>query len=342
MTRDWKPGDPLDDWSGEDIDAYLSETSGPIPFPSRNVVPAQPVATSEPVALPYERPLADLERGAPGPLIADGLMVPGRAVTVVYGPGGVGKGHIACEAIKHLSAIGPVLIVDYEAHESEWGNRLDAMEVRDNVFYVVPKLQLPKETEAIREAVERTGAKAIVLDSYQAATPDGRVHAEQADVPREMFHALARIGVPALVLAHVTKSSGEHPPYPYGSVFVHSYARMTWSVRKLSQEDEPLRVELRNQKSNDRKLELPRVRVFTREADGRLVVTSEISLTHADAILIVLQRSSVPLSPSGVYSGLDWQDLLWDSATPEQIRQLLKNDKGGRFIRSGDGWAPRR
>jgi hypothetical protein len=215
------------------------------------------------------------------------------------------------------------------------------MDVTGNVHYRVPDLQLPKEAGLLRDEVARIGAIAVVLDSYQAATPDGRIHAEQADVPREMFHALARIGVPALVLAHVTKSGGDHQQYPYGSVFVHNLARMTWSVRKLSQDDEPLRVELRNQKSNDRQLELPTVLAFP-YVDGKIIPAREMVRSHADAILLVLTRSNVPLSAAGVYSALDWANLLWDTATPEQIRQLLKNDKGGRFVRHSEGWAPKR
>jgi hypothetical protein len=340
LSRDWKPGDPLDDWSGEDIEAILAETSGPIPFPSRNVATeAEPPATQEPAVLPPSRWLADMDPVTPGAMLADGLMVP-EGVTVLYGPGDVGKGHVACEAIRHLSAVGPVLILDYETHPSEWRRRLGMMVPRKQlarVAYMVPELQLPKEAATVRDEVARIGAIAVVLDSYQAATPDGRVHNEQADVPREMFRALARVGVPALVLAHVTKSGGEHPPYPYGSVFVHNYARMTWSAGKLSQEDEPLRVELRCRKSNDRTPELPRLYQFDYKGD-KLTVTREMMLTRGEALHRVLMDSNVPMSAAAVYAALEFRGMLWEGASVSTIGNLLSHDRKGRFARGVNGW----
>jgi hypothetical protein len=275
----------------------------------------------------------------PGAMLADGLMVP-EGVTVLYGPGDVGKGHVACEAIRHLVMLGPVLILDYETHPSEWRRRLGMMMQTpqlSRVAYMVPELSLPKEAANIRDEVARIGAKSVVLDSYQAATPDGRVHAEQADVPREMFRALARVGVPGLVLAHVTKSGGDHQAYPYGSVFVHNYARMTWSAAKLSQEDEPLRVELRCRKSNDRKPELPRVYEFGYEGD-RLKVTRELALGKGDAIARVLAAATLPLSPAGVLTALTYHGLSWEGATPASIANLLAHDRKERFTHTAQGW----
>jgi len=324
------------------MDALLAEaTSEPVVAfpPSRIVVPAQPEASAEPDPLRPWQWLADMDPVTPGAMLADGLMVP-EGVTVLYGPGDVGKGHVACEAIRHLSAVGPVLILDYETHPSEWRRRLGMMlsdpQLR-RVAHMVPELSLPKEATAIRGIVADMGAVAVVLDSYQAATPDGRVHAEQADVPREMFRALARVGVPALVLAHVTKSGGDHQPYPYGSVFVHNYARMTWSAGKLSQEDEPLRVELRCRKSNDRQPELPRVYQFTYAGDV-LTVEREMMLTHGEAIAMVLLASDVPMTAAGIFTALDYRGLMWEGANVDNIGALLRADRKGRFRRTEGGW----
>jgi hypothetical protein len=287
---------------------------------------------------PYHRisDMADVEIGA---LLADGLMVP-EGATVLYGPGGVGKGHVACEAIRNLLPHGPVLIVDYEAHPSEWKRRLAAMLTpvqQEQVAHMVPPQSLPKSEQLIRAVVREVGARALILDSYQAATPDGKAHADIADVPRDMFGSIARIGVPALILAHVTKSGGEHQPYPYGSVFVHSYARMTWSMAKRSQDDEPLRVELRNQKLNDRQLELPRVYEFVYGPYG-LRAHREVIMTRAEAILMVLQASDVPMTPAKIYTALDYRGWLAEGQTVDNIGALLRMDRKDRFIRVPQGW----
>lgn len=308
-----------------------------VPFPA--VVPPPEAQSAEPPHVTQWRWLSDMDPVTPGEMLADGLMVP-EGVTVLYGPGDVGKGHVACEAIRWLTVAGPVLILDYETHPSEWRRRLGMMLSEPQlakVAHMVPELSLPKEASNLRDVVAEIGAVAVVVDSYQAATPDGKVHAEQADVPREMFRALARIGVPALVLAHVTKSGGEHQPYPYGSVFVHNYARMTWSAGKVSQEDEPLRVELRCRKSNDRVPEMPRVYQFTYEGD-RLAVSREMVLTRGEAIARVLFASDIPMSPGAIYTALDYANLLWEGATVENIGSLLRADRKGRFRRMPNGW----
>lgn len=337
-----KPND--EDWDLDDIPEGLigpgnrpARAASPFSFP--DVGPSPEARGEQGESLQGWQWMLDLEAKDPAVLLADGLMVP-EGVTVLYGPGNVGKGHIACEAIRHLAPLGPVLILDYETHPSEWRRRLGMMlpdELLGKVAHMVPDKSLPKEAEALRGVVGEIGARAIILDSYQAATPDGKVHAEQADVPREMFRALARIGVPALVLAHVTKSGGDHQPYPYGSVFVHNYARMTWSAGKLSQEDEPLRIELRCRKSNDRMPELPRVYEFTYGPDA-IRVQREMMLTHGEAIALVLGGSDKPMSPAAVFTALDYQGLLWEGATVDNIGSLLRADRKGRFMRHPTGW----
>lgn len=333
-----------EDWDLDDLplgitdpsEARASPAPAILPFPDRP--PPEATGSEKPSALRWQW-MAEVEAVDPGALLADGLMVP-EGVTVLYGPGDVGKGHVACEAIRHLVRQGPILILDYETHPSEWRRRLGMMlspEHLGKVAHIVPDKSLPKEADALHDLVADIGAHAIILDSYQAATPDGKVHAEQADVPREMFRALARIGVPALVLAHVTKSGGDHQPYPYGSVFVHNYARMTWSAGKLSQEDEPLRVELRCRKSNDRTPELPRVYEFTYAPDG-LRVTREMMLTHGEAIALVLGASDKPMTPAAIFTALDYQGLLWEGATVDNIGSLLRADRKGRFTRHASGW----
>ena len=335
MSREYE------DWDLNDLPAGITDPADAsrrraapfAPFP--DVGPSPEALTDKPEAFRWMEGIEAVEVSA---MLADGLMVP-EGVTVLYGPGDVGKGHVACEAIRHLVPLGPVLILDYETHPSEWRKRLGMMipNQLDKVAHMVPAKSLPKDVEAIRGVVKETGAVAIILDSYQAATPDGRVHAEQADVPREMFRALALLEVPTLVLAHVTKSGGDHQPYPYGSVFVHNYARMTWSAGKLSQEDEPLRVELRNRKSNDRPPEVPRVYEFLYGASG-IRVERQMVLTHGEAIAFVLTNSTVPMSPAGILIALDYAGLLWEGATVDNIGSLLRADRKGRFVRRTQGW----
>lgn len=336
MSRDNQDWD-LDDIPYGIIDPADKSRGPSLPLPEP-FVPPKAAATDKPPVLRGYQWVSDMDAIDPAALLADGLMVP-EGVTILYGPGNVGKGHMACEAIRHLTPIGPVLIIDYETHPSEWRRRLGAMlppESLSRVAHVVPEKSLPKEADTLRGIVSEIGACAVIVDSYQAATPDGKVHAEQADTPREMFRAFARLGVPALVLAHVTKSGGEHQPYPYGSVFVHNYARMTWSAGKLSQDDEPLRIEIRNRKSNDRMPEPPRIYEF-KYAGDTIAVSREIALSHAEAIASVMSETK-PMSAAAVLTALDYANLIWEGATVDNIGSLLRADRKGRFRRVPQGW----
>lgn len=338
MSREYQDWD-LDDLPEGIIDpADKSQRAAlPVPLPDPSV-PPKAAESDEPRPLRGWQWISEMEAIDPGALLADGLMVP-EGVTILYGPGNVGKGHMACEAIRHLAPIAPVLILDYETHPSEWRRRLGAMlppEQMARVAHMMPEKSLPKEAAAIRDIITEIGARAVIIDSYQAATPDGKVHAEQADTPREMFRAFARLGVPSLVLAHVTKGGGDHQPYPYGSVFVHNYARMTWSAGKLSQDDEPLRIELRNRKSNDRMPEPPRIYEFKYSPEG-ISVSREIALSHAEAIQSVLSETK-PMTAAAVLTALDYANLIWEGATVDNIGSLLRADRKGRFRRMPQGW----
>ena len=54
------------------------------------------------------------------------------------------------------------------------------------------------------------------------------------EAPGQFFAAIARIGLPSLTLAHVTGAGDLSKPF--GSVFWHNLARVTWSASRVSAE----------------------------------------------------------------------------------------------------------
>src|SRR5205814_7943932 len=88
--------------------------------------------------------LKDLPHGPPPALLADPFLDP-EGHTVIYAPGGTGKGLLAVHLIHRIlddPRIDNVGVLDYENHEREWGWRSRAMGYSDSelerVKYLAP------------------------------------------------------------------------------------------------------------------------------------------------------------------------------------------------------------
>jgi hypothetical protein len=130
-----------------------------------------------------------------------------------------------------------VLIIDYEAHPTEWSRRIGSLigtGAMTDVFYVAPltpewtatRGPLWETAHLIRSIAEEIGATYIVIDSIVPACAG--MDPTQPEVASQYASALQLIAHPALSLAHVTKADDAR--YPFGSVFWHNLARSTWSL----------------------------------------------------------------------------------------------------------------
>ncbi len=173
-----------------------------------------------------------LDPSPPPPLLL-GRLDP-QEHTMLYGPGGVGKGTLAASWIVQLAKAGhDVLILDYEGHDGEWARRLEGLggqEVRDVVAYFAPLKAgagaIWDSAEAIRNLLADQGRPYLVVDSANFAT----VGADPSDATTatRYWGAIQRIGAPSLTLGHVTKL--HEARYSFGSAFWHNGARLTWSL----------------------------------------------------------------------------------------------------------------
>lgn len=178
-----------------------------------------------------------------------------EGASILYGTGGVGKGRLASQEIAGLTRSNDkavVLIVDYEDHEQEWRGRIDACGGKlDRIYRIAPHAatwtgkrgSMLAHADDIRTVAERIGATWIVIDSAMMAIPGVDVGDPKAAMDWSM--ALQTIGRPSLTLAHVTKADAD-PAYPFGSVFWHNLARITWSLAENGE-----RLVLRSRKHNN-------------------------------------------------------------------------------------------
>lgn len=169
-------------------------------------------------------PLGTISTDAPPPLRVGRLDPEGH--TILYGPGGVGKGALSCWWIVQLVRTGErVLILDWEGHATEWARRVGSLDTSalGGVWYSAPTT--PLRALDIRDECDRLGITYVVIDSAVMACGDDPMKPEAA---RAYGAGLLRLGRPALTLAHVTKL--DDGKYPFGSVFWHNLARTTWSL----------------------------------------------------------------------------------------------------------------
>ena len=300
--------------------------------------------------------LADLACGDPLPQLADPFIA-AEGTTVLYGPGGVGKGWMSIYLASRLVQAGNrVMVLDYELHNGEWGRRAHALgfteEQRRMVHYRAPfgnewtaaKGPLNDVADLVRTDCDKQDVDVIILDSYTTATSTGDQMGGAAGA-QEFFNGISRIGRPALVLAHVAGACGRFPDRPFGSVFVHNLARETWAVE--SSTDEPavtgapgdyqpstMALELRCKKRSTGAKPEPQFVTFNFFADHTVSVTTIQPVLRgiADLAADVLQRKRAPMPAAAIAKAIEADT--GEKHTPETIRRTLDRNSGHRFRRN--------
>jgi Mrp family chromosome partitioning ATPase len=195
-------------------------------------------------------------------------IVPESGVTVLYGPGGVGKSTVALvmacavqEARPFASRAtmgGQVLYLDYETSEHQQSRRLRAiargMELLATPPILYKRVDVPLTECApdLRRLCADSDIGFVVLDSL-AYAGGGQADAEPTLV---VFRALNSLRIPVLALAHVSKHGNSAEPY--GSVFVRNSARSMLEVRKYQEAaDDQLDLGIFHRKINDDRLQRP-------------------------------------------------------------------------------------
>lgn len=271
--------------------------------------------------------LSDISTDPPPPMLIERLDPLGH--TILYGTGGVGKGVLSCWWIVNLVRSGRrVLILDYEAHPEEWSRRIASLapdvHAGDGVRHLAPTDPLHRVTDEVTWTCETYGLDYLVIDSAVMACGTDPLKPEAAAL---YAAALVAVGRPALSLAHVTKV--DDPRYPFGSVFWHNLARMTWSLTGV--EDEVL---LRHRKHNN----YPSLGTFAMSATWHEGYLREV--WERGYNMTILQRV---LDVLGERGGLGLADLLarlndgdHKPITSETLRRTLERSIPGR-IRLSDG-----
>jgi AAA domain-containing protein len=189
---------------------------------------------------------------------------------------------------------GPVLWLDYESGRRRFARRQRLLGPAP-ILYVPCGRPIWADADALTGLARDVGAALVVVDSIVPASAGGAISTKDAETAGVYFGAVNRIAPRSLSIGHVTKD-GE-ATMPFGSVFFHNLARLTWRTRA----DDEGRVTLTNHKHTDG----DRMPATTLVFDfGERLTVSHTSVQLTTAVLARIVASTGPLTFSALLTAV--------------------------------------
>lgn len=282
--------------------------------------------------------------------------VPDSGVTIVFGMGNSAKTYLTLDAclstvngmtwIDRFTVAAPVLYLDYEARAStirrRWERLANGCQIEGLHYMHGRGVAVVDQQDAIRREIDRTKAGLVVVDSAVMACGGNPSDAEPV---KAMFNAMNRIGVPVILIAHTDKA--ENDKYPFGSIFWHNGARMTWNVKRIDSEESPdIQVGFHNRKANDdRKQRSFGVMVRFTDPDGAVEVASMDLTVVPELRYTTSQKLIGAIRDSGTALGIEDLAPIVPTVSRHTVYNtlglLVKDGRLGTNTESGEGkkWA---
>lgn len=185
--------------------------------------------------------------------------------TILFGAGGLGKSVLALAMMLSLESGKSILpgtepspghgglYLDWEDTEYQHGERYRQLtqgahlQPTDyNLFHLRCTGTIADQAQRIHHQIADSGATFLVIDSAGMACGG---EPEKSEAALMFFSTLRTFQMPSLIIAHQTKASSRG--MPFGSVFFHNSARMTWEIAsKQRHTKDGLNISLTNRKSN--------------------------------------------------------------------------------------------
>lgn len=295
---------------------------------------------------------AILLREAPEPLTESTSLLPpitaGEGATILFGDGGTGKSYLALALGIQLhtgrSDLFPgvvpmerrhVALLDWEwtgwVHKRRMRRLLGSTDDADmpDMTYISCQLPLRDERDRLRRIIRDRGVEFLIVDSVGLAAGS---EPEAADTAIQFMASLRELGLPALLIAHVTKADAKGAAdRPFGSTFWHNSARSTWYAKRGDDVlDDGFTVGLFHRKANDAPL-APPIGVRVRFSDTRTalepVAVREVDNLESERPLKYRVRDTLIAGPRTVREIADELD-----AELDNVRRTLNRDRLSLFV----------
>lgn len=236
--------------------------------------------------------------------------------TVLFAMGGTGKSLFALALAVSISSgmnIGlgttsqhlTVAYLDWETERAIHNERLRALcagadiAVEDtDIWYRRQTASLAASAPALRRLFARHNVGFMVVDSLGAARGG---EPESADSTIRLFNAARSIGVPWLAVDHMTKGGGADQATPFGSVYTHNEARLTFALEAAESADAGVStIVLTNRKANNGPLAKRRAYDVSFSTEGDALTCVNYTLTDVNQIPEVYSRLPVADQIAGV------------------------------------------
>ena len=114
-------------------------------------------------------------------------------------------------------------------------------------YWEAKGVPLIHQVDGLKRYITKHGIGLLVVDS---AAPACGGDPSDHEAVLEFFSALKRLGLPCIIIAHVTKAMDTQKPF--GSTYWHNEARRTWYIERVQEEDsDDVDVGFYNRKVND-------------------------------------------------------------------------------------------
>ena len=174
-------------------------------------------------------------------------------LSILFGAGDTLKSYLALCVLVAMAEQGiKGLYCDWELVKEDHRERLAALcgpTMPEAIRYAHCDRPLVHEVDRLRRIIRADEIRYVVLDSVAYGTLGDPAEAAAA---MDFCRAVGQFGVGALAIAHITKTGDQNDQMPYGSVFWHNSARMTYNVKRSDAVDDSGEVSLAcfNRKSN--------------------------------------------------------------------------------------------
>jgi len=285
--------------------------------------------------------LADVELSDGNRYLIPGL-VSAEETTIWFGDGGSMKSYLALAACATIAS-GTSAYIGVDPNEKrrvgyvdwEWGSqahrrrlgRMSADKKMPDISYIRCDRPLTHEVPRLQRLIHEHRLGFLVLDSIVFGC-DGP--AENSDTAGRYIMAVRQLGIPCLLIAHVTKSD-EGDKKPFGSAFWSNSARLTWFIKKSGEYGDQTMIGMFNRKNNDDRNLDPRAFRFWFQDDMLRTIISPADMADiANDPEIAGKLPSVRSEPKTMVEIAEEID-----STVETVRKTVNRDvdKGRTFTR---------
>lgn len=181
----------------------------------------------------------------------DGVEIPLKHPTVIFGDGGSAKSYFALYWAGRMAELGmSVLYVDWEWTKDEHRDRIEQLfgPAFPSVKHIEAYRPLRDESDRIQRIIKAKRIQFVVFDSVGIACGSDP---STSDACLGYWQVVRQLGVGSLHIAHVTKgfNGRADDQKPFGSTYWHNMARATYNIKGEPQGERAIAVGIYSRKN---------------------------------------------------------------------------------------------